>query len=238
METIFSFGALMEQSKKATWKKAILTFLTPIVVVFFIRWALFEPYVIPSGSMIPTLLVHDHILVNKWAYGFRLPFTESWLSFWRKPLPGEIVVFRFPRGRDTFYVKRVVAVEGDTIEVIDGQLVLNGVSIERVAKEGEDKSEFQYYSEKLGTNEFTSRSFKTGERMPGTKHTVPSGHFFVVGDNRDESYDSRGWGFVPIKNLIGRASSIWLSCENTLPATPFICDPKTIRWKRIFTAIH
>jgi signal peptidase I len=233
----------MRKSKKTTWKNALLTFFAPIFLVFFFRWALFEPYVIPSGSMIPTLLIHDHILVNKWAYGFRVPFSELWLTYWNKPKSGDIVVFRYPRGRDTFFVKRVVAIEGDTIEVKDGQLVINGQAVERVAintpakEAGESASEFQYYREKLGDHEFTTRSFRWGHRLEGHKITVPDGHFYVVGDNRDESHDSRIWGFVPIKNLIGRAGSVWLSCENTLPAAPFICDPNTIRWGRLFTSV-
>ncbi len=232
----------MQKSKKVTWTKALLSFFAPILIVFFFRWALFEPYVIPSGSMIPTLLIHDHILVNKWAYGFRIPFTETWLTYWHKLEPGEIVVFRYPRGRDTFFVKRVVAVEGDEIEVKEGQLIRNGVPVERVLIDAppaprDETAEFQYYHEKLGEHEFMSRSYRWSERMNGTKVKVPAGQFFVVGDNRDESNDSRHWGFVPTKNLIGRAGAIWLSCENTLPATPFICDPKAIRWERLFTSV-
>lgn len=232
----------MHKSKKVTWKKALFTFFAPIVIVFFFRWALFEPYVIPSGSMIPSLLIHDHILVNKWAYGFRIPFSETWLSYWQKPQPGEIVVFRYPRARDIFYVKRVVAIEGDEIEVKEGQLIRNGEPVARIPIENppaprDEITDFQYYHEKLGEHEFTSRSYRWSQRGSGTKVKVPEGQFFVVGDNRDESSDSRVWGFVPVKNLIGRAGAIWLSCENTLPAAPFICDPKTIRWNRLFTSV-
>jgi signal peptidase I len=233
----------MHKSLKATWAQALLTFFAPILLVFTFRWALFEPYVIPSGSMIPTLLIHDHILVNKWAYGFRLPFTETWLKFWKKPRPGDIVVFRYPQSPETFFVKRVVAIEGDTIEVIEGQIIRNGQMVSR--KEIQDGSaiaefseSFRYYQEKLERTTFVSRSFRGGGRLSGTKQTVPPGHFFVVGDNRDESSDSRSWGFVPYENLIGRAGALWLSCENTLPAAPFICDPKSIRWKRLFTSVH
>lgn len=230
-------------SRKVTWKKAILTFLAPIVLVFFFRWALFEPYVIPSGSMIPTLLIHDHILVNKWAYGFRWPFSERWLVYWQKPKVGDIVVFRYPKGPETFYVKRIVAVAGDTIEVRDGQLILNGEAIERKSvseppqASGEDQA-FSYYQERLGEHQFISRSFRELSRMDSEQVLVPEGQFFVVGDNRDESSDSRVWGMVPEKYLIGRAGAIWLSCENTLPAAPFICDPKSVRWERLFTSVQ
>ncbi|MEY4616060.1 MAG: hypothetical protein RJB66_1020 [Pseudomonadota bacterium] len=230
-------------SKKVTWKKSLLTFFTPIILIFFFRWALFEPYVIPSGSMIPTLLIHDHILVNKWAYGFRIPFSDRWLAFWSKPLPGEIVVFRYPKDPDTFFVKRVVAVGGDTIEVREGQLVRNGEPIARFETSkplflGEESQSFDYFKEKLGQRDFVTRSFSARARLEGALVQVPMGHFFVVGDNRDESSDSRVWGFVPEKNLIGRAGAIWLSCENTLPAAPFICDPKTVRWERVFSTVY
>lgn len=230
-------------SKKVTWNRALSIFFAPILIVFFFRWALFEPYVIPSGSMIPSLLIHDHILVNKWAYGFRIPFSQNWVTFWKKPEVGEVVVFRYPKDPDTFFVKRIVAVEGDTIEVKEGQLIRNGEAIERlpvdkgVTSPREEFQEFKYYREKLGEHEFISRSFLNDARMQDYQTKVPAGHFFVVGDNRDESSDSRIWGFVPLKNLIGRAGSIWLSCENTLPAAPFICDPKTIRWERLFSSV-
>lgn len=232
----------MVGSKKTTWTKALLTFFAPLFIVLFVRWALFEPYVIPSGSMIPTFLIHDHILVNKWAYGFRMPFTEWWLGFWKKPSPGEIVVFRYPRNPNTFFVKRIVAVAGETIEVREGVLIRNGIPVERTLISApqllqKDSSEFDYYQESLGGHQFVSRSYRAQGRMDGNKMTVPEGHFFVVGDNRDESNDSRFWGFVPVKNIIGKAGAIWLSCENTLPAAPFICDPNTIRWERLFTSV-
>lgn len=234
------------KSKKTTWTRAILTFLAPLILVFVFRWAFYEPYVIPSGSMIPTLLIHDHIFVSKWVYGLRLPFTERWLFNWNKPEPGEVVVFRYPKDRETFFVKRIVAMEGDTIEVLAGQLIRNGELVTRtpiasasLVIPGEMNSEFDYFKEQLGTHSFISRSYHSEEdRRDGAKVTVPAGHFFVVGDNRDESHDSRGWGFVPMNYLIGRAGIIWLSCNSTLPAAPFLCDPTTIRWLRLFSSVE
>lgn len=260
----------MSQSLKTTWSRAILTFLAPLFLVLFFRWALFEPYVIPSGSMIPTLMIHDHILVNKWAFGFRVPFSQKWLGFWKKPQVGEIVVFRYPEDPETFFVKRVVAVEGDEIEVQEGQLILNGKRIPRAPyrplSQGqspnpnsnpdlnpnqnpdpkkispdflkESEQDYDYYSEDLNGHILISRSKPLGFRSDGAKVKVPPGHFFVVGDNRDESSDSRVWGFVPLDNLIGSAQWIWLSCEKTLPAAPFLCDPGTIRWERLFTTVE
>lgn len=232
------------KSKKTTWTRALLTFFAPLILVFTFRWAFYEPYVIPSGSMIPTLLIHDHIFVNKWVYGLRLPFTERWLVNWKKVGPGDVVVFRYPKDRDTFFVKRIVAIEGDTIEVVAGQLVRNGEPVPRVSMpavliQDEMNTEFDYFKEQLGPHSFASRSFRAeGGRRSGERLTVPAGHFYVVGDNRDESHDSRAWGFVPVNYLIGRAGMIWLSCNSTLPAAPFLCDPTTIRWRRLFNFIE
>lgn len=251
------------KNHKTSWFNSIVTFLSPILIIMSIRWFIIEPYMIPSGSMIPTLLVHDHIFVSKWVYGLRWPFTESWIMNWNKPKLGEIVVFRYPKEKEIFFVKRVVALEGDTIEIQEGQLIRNGLPVERKLLDGEyynknilgrdkdisskerknfdledEAGVFQYYSEQLGDHHFISRSFNEDRKVDGKKIVVPTGHFFVVGDNRDESSDSRVWGFVPIKNLIGRASMIWLSCDETLESATFICDPKTIRWSRLISFIH
>lgn len=226
---------------KTTWPKAIAWFIAPLLIAMTLRWALFEPYVIPSGSMIPTLLVHDHILVNKWAYGLRLPFSENWLVRWKNPQKGEIVVFKYPVDKETFFVKRIVATGGDVIEVKRGTLIINNQVIDRVESAPvptvEDFEDFNYYLENLNSKSFISRSSKDLSSDEFGPETVPAGHFFVVGDNRDQSSDSRVWGFVPEENLMGKASLIWLSCENTLPAAPLICDPKVIRWTRIFKGI-
>lgn len=239
----------VKKSQKATWSSALFTFFAPFVIAFAFRWILFEPYVIPSGSMIPTLLVHDHILVNKWVYGWRFPFSEKWLHFWRRPVPGEIVVFKYPLSKDTYYVKRVVAVEGDEISVIQGQLILNGKAIDRLPLAEEDlekrqirtnedlDANYQYFLEQVGEKQIVSRSLPGGRQADYGPFKVPRGHFFVVGDNRDESSDSRSWGVVPFENLMGRAWLIWLACSETMPASPMLCDPSAIRWSRIFKKI-
>jgi signal peptidase I len=240
----------IKKSLKATWTGALLTFFAPFLIAFCFRWIVFEPYVIPSGSMIPTLLIHDHILVNKWVYGWRWPFSEKWLYFWNKPSAGEIVVFKFPLGKDVYYIKRIVATEGEEISVINGQLIRNGTPIDRKAlSEGdlvkigistnEDFSlSYGYFQEAVGGHSFVSRSATGGRLQDYGPMKIPPGHFFVVGDNRDESSDSRSWGFVPYENLMGRAWFIWLSCTDTLPASPMLCDPNTIRWPRIFSKIQ
>ncbi len=283
------------KNKKASWTEAIGTFLAPIALVFLLRWIVFEPYVIPSGSMIPTLLIHDHILVNKWVYGWRWPFSEKWLTFWNKPANGEIVIFKYPKSKDTYFVKRVVASEGDVIEVTEGQLKINDQFIKRenidlsnlisdyrlaepliqsnlnnaIQFEDEKKiynqiisnnyeilkqlrldlsilpeifsdswKNFSYFRESIQNHHFISRSLGEGQLPNYQSFKVPIGHFFVVGDNRDESSDSRVWGVVPYENLMGRAWFIWLSCEETLVSNPMVCDPNKIRWNRLFKLIN
>jgi signal peptidase I len=239
-----------KKSLKATWTGALLTFFAPLIIAFGLRWIIFEPYVIPSGSMIPTLLIHDHILVNKWVYGLRWPFSEKWFYFWSKPVAGEIVIFKYPISKDTYFIKRIVAVEGDEISVVDGQLIRNGTPVERKALSEDDLKKFNistsedispsfvYFQESIGERIFISRSAEDNRLADFGPKKIPPGHFFVVGDNRDESSDSRSWGLVPYENLMGRAWFIWLSCTDTLPASPMLCDPNTIRWNRLFKRIQ
>lgn len=227
---------------KTSWRVALGYFFAPIVLALVLRWTLIEPYVIPSGSMLPNLLVHDHILVNKLAHGLRFPFSESWLVYWSRPQRGEIVVFKYPRSKDTFFVKRVVGIAGDTIEVRAGQLIINGNPIDRNSVEPNqipfEGEQFDYFWEELEGVRFMSRSYKSLSSIDFGPEKVPEGHFMVVGDNRDQSSDSRIWGFVPYSLLMGRASLIWLSCEKTLPSAQFLCDPSTIRWSRLFTSVN
>lgn len=232
---------MSNENKKGTWPQALITFITPIMGVLIFRWLLLEPFVIPSGSMIPTLLVHDHLLVNKLAYGVHFPFTDYWLLKWGKPQKGEIAVFKFPKNPNLFYVKRIVATSDDEIEMKKGVLFINGSAVVQThARQDwftgeEDTSEFDYYFE----NQHPIR-YKKNDKEESNFHKikVPPEHFFVIGDNRDQSYDSRSWGFVPEKYLVGRAGIIWLSCDKTLPSAPFICDPQSIRWFRMFKFVQ
>jgi signal peptidase I len=226
----------MKKDLKGTWSQALLTFFTPILLVVGVRWILFEPFVIPSGSMIPTLLIHDHIFVNKLAFGIQAPFGHGFLVKWGHPTPGEIVVFRYPPNPDVFYVKRVVAVAGDEIEVKEGVILINGkpYSQELIPEQNFEKSfeqDFDYFKEKSQTAYIVRYQDKEASTF-GPK-TVPEGHFFAMGDNRDQSSDSRFWGFVPESNLVGTSEIIWLSCDQTLASAQFLCDPSTIRWDRL-----
>ncbi|PIS11253.1 MAG: signal peptidase I [Bdellovibrio sp. CG10_big_fil_rev_8_21_14_0_10_47_8] len=229
----------MKKNLRGTWPQALVTFFGPIFLVVLIRWLVFEPFVIPSGSMIPTLLIHDHIFVNKLSYGVHVPFGKSFLWQWAGPTKGSVVVFRFPENPDVYYVKRVVATAGDEISVRHGDLRVNGKKISQTLLPvgSEEEDEFQYFSEVEGDSTHVVR-YLNKEFSEFSKVKVPDQHFFVMGDNRDQSNDSRFWGFVPEKYLVGRASLIWLSCDETLESAQFICDPGTLRWSRLLQFIH
>lgn len=222
----------MKKDLRATWKQALICFLGPLLAIFVVRWLLLEPYVIPSGSMIPTLWVHDHIFVNKLAYGIHVPMSKSWILHWGSPRKNEIVVFRYPESPEVFYVKRVVATAGDTLEIREGQMWINGEAIpqEPLSQDEEGFMHFQEPGRRIRYLHYEESNFDS--------ITVPEDHFFVIGDNRDQSNDSRYWGPVPVENVVGRASLIWLSCEETLPSARFLCDPKTLRFERIFKIVQ
>ncbi|MEN0060470.1 MAG: signal peptidase I [Bdellovibrio sp.] len=224
---------------KGTWNQAILTFLFPIVLVMGLRWALIEPFVIPSGSMIPNLLVHDHILVHKSAYGLHVPFMDQWLVEWSRPQRGEIVVFKYPENPDVYYIKRLIGLPGDTVEVQSGRISINGTPLPIVPFESPDEEKgFYYYKETQGDVSYVVRFFS--DKLDGDLQVfkVPEGRFFFMGDNRDQSSDSRFWGYVKNDYIVGRASRIWLSCHSTLPTMTFVCDPSQIRFERLFKKIQ
>lgn len=223
---------------KGTWNQAILTFLFPILLVLGVRWALFEPFVIPSGSMIPNLLIHDHILVEKFAFGVHWPFSDKWIFQWHKPERGEIVVFKYPENPEVYYIKRLIGLPGDEVVVEDGHITVNGKKwdLKRLQSYPNPETGFAYYDESIEGNPHVVR-FMTPEVVEGVgpkTYKVPEGEFFFMGDNRDQSSDSRYWGFVKDDYLVGKAWVIWLSCENTLPSMSFVCDPAQLRWDRFF----
>lgn len=216
---------------RASWPQALLTFFSPLLLLALMRWLLIEPYVIPSGSMIPTLLIHDHIFVNKLAYGVHWPFQTSWLARWSEPERFDVVVFRFPDNPRVFYVKRIVGLPGDRVGIDGHSLVINGEKWPAERLEEFASDDYQYYRE---DDHFVRYRYEGGAME---EFTVPEGHFFAVGDNRDESSDSRVWGTVPLDHVVGRASFIWLSCRETLATARFLCDPQTIRWNRLFQSV-
>ncbi|MGE0762510.1 MAG: signal peptidase I [Bdellovibrionales bacterium] len=247
-----------KKNLKASFSESTISFVGAILAVLAVRWLLFEPYVIPSGSMIPTLLIHDHILVNKLAYGVRWPFTKSWMIKFGEPKRGDIVVFRSVEEDGKFMIKRVVGVAGDTVEFTDaGQLLVNNepvphepmgdseaaavaepfypVSAEDV---GFELSNLEFYKDKIGEKTFRSLLIKEAFRWRLPPVKVGEGKLFMMGDNRDNSKDSRSWGELPAENVLGRALFVWLSCEQTTPVLTFLCNPLTVRWKRFFHSVE
>ena len=216
-----------------------------IAVVFVLRSFLFEPFKIPSGSMIPTLLVGDLILVNKFHYGVRLPVINLKITDGNPVQRGDVMVFRYPPRPSLDYIKRVVGVPGDEVAYLNKQLTINGVPVEKAARpDFFDEDSMRYikqFEEKIplgykaddnkgvrvhnllndidrpafipGADDF---AFKENCRytVEGVTCKVPEGHYFMMGDNRDNSLDSRYWGFVPEKNIVGKAFFVWMNFGN------------------------
>jgi signal peptidase I len=206
-----------------------------IIVVFLLRSFLFEPFKIPSGSMIPTLEVGDLILVNKFHYGVRLPVINTKIIANNDPKRGDVIVFHYPVDPRIDYIKRVVGLPGDEISYSNHELKLNGQVVAHTpAGDGYDEERMRYMNilrEKLGDTEHRIQHEKGPGQMfrpitvfphqkncsysaEGLTCKVPAGHYFVMGDNRDNSQDSRYWGFVPDENLVGRAFFIWMNFGN------------------------
>ncbi len=222
--------------RQPAWLEYTASFFPVILIVFLLRSFLFEPFRIPSGSMVPTLEIGDLILVNKYEYGIRLPVINREVIALGKPQRGDVMVFRYPLNPSQDYIKRVVGLPGDRIEYVDKQLTINGrpVPIEKVEPyyDADRMRSYPQFVERLG--ETTHRvvvdesvSPGMGREAPGNTHpgacqysgsgvvcAVPPGHYFMMGDNRDNSEDSRFWGFVPAENIVGRAFFIWMNFGN------------------------
>ena len=208
-----------------------------IAVVFVLRSFLFEPFKIPSGSMIPTLLVGDLILVNKFHYGVRLPVINKKITDGNPVQRGDVMVFRYPPKPSLDYIKRVVGVPGDEVAYLNKRLTINGVVVPtQSVPEFFDESSMRYakqFEEQLGAH--THRLLNDDDRRGGFSDAeimnfpnrencrysiegvvckVPAGHYFMMGDNRDNSLDSRYWGFVPDENIVGKAFFVWMNFSN------------------------
>ncbi len=187
-------------------------FLFPVVfVVLVLRSFVAEPFKIPSGSMLPTLTIGDYILVNKFAYGVRLPVLNTKIIELSEPKRGEIFVFRYPKDPSLNYIKRVIGLPGDKIEYYDKILYINGKSISQAYQNSYrigDIGIAQRLTEQLGDIEHEMLIMQHNP-IRNDKWIVPEGHYFAMGDNRDNSNDSRFWGFVPEENLVGKAFFIF-----------------------------
>lgn len=202
-----------EIKKKSKTREYIESFLIAALIAFFVRSFFIQAFKIPSSSMEPTLLIGDHLLVNRLSYVVKVPFTDIVLFNLGKPKKGEIIVFRYPVDTSKDFIKRVIATEGDTIEIRNKVIYLNGKAI---------NDTWGYYSDNRLLPGFLSQK----DNMEPVK--VPENSYFVMGDNRDRSLDSRFWGFVRQENLVGRALIIYFSWDGK-SSNPLHC----IRWKRI-----
>ena len=202
------------------WSNSLFPVLLLVLVV---RSFLFEPYKIPTGSMIPTLHVGDFIVVNKYAYGLRWPVWNKKFIDIGEPQRGDVAVFRFPPDPSMNYIKRVIAVPGDTVVYRNKHLYINGekMALEAIGqytkadtKCGTPRSGEVRYKEMLSGIEHDILIRNGWGNAPAQSFEVPEGQYFMMGDNRDNSTDSRYWGFVPEENLVGRASYIWMSFDS------------------------
>lgn len=229
-----------------------IQFLALVFGLLSIRWFLFEPFTVPSGSMFPNLLVNDYILVNKMKPGLKIPYTDTWLIGPYLPERGQIVVFRSVRS-DAYFVKRLMGLPGDIIKMKQHQILeINGqkVSTESAPEVWQNiKKYFPYEDSKNVTAFYENYEFfentkpkkitlmytPTSEESKVTTYEVPKDQLFFVGDHRSSSSDGRVWGFVETKHLVGPLSKILFSCQSKNASTQF-CDPQTIRWDRVFTS--
>ncbi len=240
-------------TKKEKFKKEFKSISLIIFIVLIFRSIFFEPFRIPSGSMIPTLMIGDFILVNKMSYGFKVPFSDVfsdpvYIFGKSNPANGDVIVFKFPKNPSMNYIKRVIGVPGDTVEIKNKRVFVNGKKLDGEEITNSTRGKEIWDDMDVKFKEYNLRFFKTktGEeehvvqidsdnyyKLDFEKITVPEGKFFVMGDNRDFSYDSRYWGFVPHENIKGEALFVWFSM-----ILPFSDHPVKFRPWRIGTPIN
>lgn len=229
--------------KKSVVREYVEALLMAALIAFTIRAFVFEAFKIPSGSMLPTLSVGDHIFVNKFIYGLRIPFTK--IRFWNgdKPKRGEVAVFIYPVEESKDFIKRVMGIPGDTVRLEGTDVYINGERVLHspvgVKPDPQDKrrllitntrdrtvpyvkgwQDFDFFEETVDGHPHVVQYEKHALREP-LEFTVPPGQYFMMGDNRDNSADSREWGFVPFNNIKGRAMFVWLSLDR---------DQGGVRW--------
>ena len=243
------------KKKKGKLREYVEALFTAVLIAFVIRSFIVEPFKIPSSSMVPTLMIGDHIFVNKFIYGLRPPFTKKHFFRYRTPKRGEVIVFIYPEDESKDFIKRVVGLPGDRIKFDGTNVYINGKKIERkpiaVTQSLTDKralnvtndewaknlpyvdgwQDMDFENERLGDVSHLTQFERDLFYRPmghfvaasGGEITVPEGHLFCMGDNRDNSSDGREWGFVPMENIKGKAMFVWLSLDN---------DHGWVRWKR------
>ena len=201
----------MKRFRKEGLPRTILFYSAFVLIFFCVRSSVFASYVVPTPSMNPTILEGDFFYANKLAYRLKVPFTKTSIFEWSAPGRGDIVVFKFPGDERSLFTKRVIGVAGDRVEFIEGRLFINGRKIERDFIELNGAAKI-YEEDLLGTKHYVQHlsSRWVGDNM---KIDIPEGHVFVMGDNRENSYDSRHWGMLPLGNIEGKLAVRWFSFD-------------------------
>ena len=206
--------------KKSTFREYIEAFVIAILLAIFIRTFIIQAFKIPSGSMLPTLQIGDHLLVSKFIYGVKVPVSGTTLIPIKSPERNDVIVFKYPRDPSVDYIKRVIGLPGETLKIINKQVYINDVPIE------DPHAHFA-----------SSVIIKGNPRDNLSPITIPKGKVFVMGDNRDNSHDSRFWGFVDQKDILGKAFIIYWSWNIETPLLSL--DRLTsVRWGRLADIIH
>lgn len=198
-------------------------FFPVLLLVLILRSFLVEPFQIPSASMVPTLQIGDFILVNKYAYGLRLPVTRTKVLNIDEPARGDVMVF-FPPNDDRYFIKRVIGLPGDHIQMLDNQLFINGQAMEQAETDVPYSAGYGYQivEENLEGNEHLIRKKRVAGRLGQSfDYVVPEGYYFMMGDNRDNSSDSRVWGPVPEENIVGKAFAVWMHWDELFSIPSF-----------------
>jgi signal peptidase I len=245
-----------ETKPKESFWDTFKVVLQAILIAVLIRTFLFQPFSIPSGSLIPTLLVGDYLFVSKYSYGYSkhsLPFSPSLITgrIWdAAPKRGDIAVFKLPKDTSKDYIKRVIGLPGDRVQMIDGVLHINNQAVVRTRQK--DYPTFDAWGKELKAplyketlpegrvHDVLERDGDKGYWDNTYVYLVPQGHYFMMGDNRDNSTDSRdesSVGFVPAENLVGRAEVIFFSLKEGSTGWNIFSWPWSVRWDRVFTAI-
>lgn len=245
----------MAEKSSGGWRSIVRTVIIAGAIAFTFRSFAFEPFNIPSGSMLPTLLIGDYLFVSKYSYGYSryslpwsIPVIPDRILF-TPPKRGDIAVFRYPADTSVDYIKRVIGLPGDTVQMKQGRLYINGEIVPRTpAGMFEEEDEFRRVTrlqrfEEVLPNGVKHYILERGDNLPfdnTPEYKVPDGHFFAMGDNRDNSADSRVMsqvGFIPMVNLVGRAELMFFSIDTDSDNFGIYGVPGGIRWSRIFSSI-